>query len=94
MTEVVYRTLDAGRRRAWARRQVRPGADSSAAAGTFRSERTFASALPASARADVYSRGRVRTCSDAADSVLAGDVDGIRIRRGPTAPTRTGSTIR
>jgi hypothetical protein len=46
-TEVVHRTLDAGRRRAWARRQVQPGDVALLPRDTL-AERTFASTLPAS----------------------------------------------
>src|SRR6478672_8587785 len=70
LTEVSYRALDAGRRRAWARRQVRPGATPPLPPGLSR-ERSFVSSLPASARARV-SPEAASALALAADSVLAG----------------------
>lgn len=69
-TEVVHRTLDATRRRVWARRQVRPG-EAAALPRDVRLERIFASPLPASARAGV-APDAVSALVRAADTVLAG----------------------
>ena len=68
LTEVAYRTLDVGRRRIWARRQVRPGEAPALPPGVLR-DRAFVSPLPASARASVP--------PDAASALVAG------CRRGP-----------
>jgi hypothetical protein len=70
MTEVPYRALDTGRRRAWARRQVRPGATPPLPPGLSR-ERSFLSSLPASARTRVPPEA-ASALARAADSVLAG----------------------
>ncbi len=70
MTEVAYRTLDVGRRRAWARRQVRPGEAPPPPPGVLR-ERPFVSPLPASARATV-APDAASALVRAADKVLAG----------------------
>jgi hypothetical protein len=48
-TEIFYRTVDAARRRIWARRQIHPG-DVVALPPDVRKERVFASPLPAFAR--------------------------------------------
>jgi Heparinase II/III-like protein/Heparinase II/III N-terminus len=69
-TEVVHRTLDAGRRRAWARRQVQPGDVASLPRDTL-AERTFASVLPASASTGVDPEAAASLIR-AADAVLAG----------------------
>jgi hypothetical protein len=69
-TEVAYRTLDVGRRQAWARRQVRPGEAPPLPPGVL-PERPFSSPLPASARASVPpDAASALVC--AADTVLAG----------------------
>jgi hypothetical protein len=70
VTEVAYRTLDVGRRRAWARRQVRPREVAPQQAGVA-AERAFSSLLPASARAGI-APDAVSALIGAADSVLAG----------------------
>jgi Heparinase II/III-like protein/Heparinase II/III N-terminus len=69
-TEVVYRSMDAGRRRIWARRQVRPGEASALPADT-RKERAFASPLPTSARVGVDPDAAAALVR-AADTVLDG----------------------
>jgi Heparinase II/III-like protein/Heparinase II/III N-terminus len=69
-TEVVHRTLDAGRRRAWARRQVQPGDAASLPRDTL-AERAFASTLPASASTGVDPEAAAALIR-AADTVLAG----------------------
>ena len=68
--EVVHRTLDAGRRRAWARRQVQPGDAASLARDTL-AERAFASTLPASASTKVDPEAAAALIR-AADTILAG----------------------
>lgn len=68
--EVVHRSLDAGRRSLWARRQVQPGAAAALPRG-IRQERAFPSPLPVSARAEVapdLASGLVAS----ADKILAG----------------------
>ncbi len=70
VAEVAYRVLDVGRRRAWARRQVRPGAAPPPPPGVHR-ERAFGSPLPASARAQVTPEA-ASALVRAADTVLAG----------------------
>ncbi len=69
-TEVVHRTLDAGRRRTWARRQVQPGDVASLPRDTL-AERAFASVLPAAASTGV-DREAAAALIRAADTVLAG----------------------
>jgi hypothetical protein len=69
-TEVLYRTLDVGRRAIWAGRQVRPGAEAALPRGT-RQDRAFTSPLPESARADVTA-DLASTVVRAAEMVLAG----------------------
>ncbi len=83
LTEVVFRTLDAGRRRVWVRRQVKPGAAAPLPRHT-RQERSFAAPLPTAARADVDTEaasGLVR----AADRVLAGTWTVLGARRADSA---------
>jgi hypothetical protein len=70
VSEVAYRTLDAGRRRIWAGRQVRPG-DATALPRDARRERAFVSPLPASARFGVAPEDTSAVLR-AADAVLAG----------------------
>ncbi|MGH8835453.1 MAG: heparinase II/III family protein, partial [Actinomycetes bacterium] len=70
VTEVAYRTLDVGRRRTWARRQVRPGEVAPLPAGVA-ADRAFSSPLPAPARAGVAPHA-ASALVRAADSVLAG----------------------
>jgi Heparinase II/III-like protein/Heparinase II/III N-terminus len=69
-TEVVHRSLDAGRRRAWARRQVQPG-DATPLPRDTLAERTFESVLPAAAGTGVDPEA-VAALIQAADTVLAG----------------------
>jgi Heparinase II/III-like protein/Heparinase II/III N-terminus len=69
-TEVVHRTLDAGRRRTWARRQVQPG-DPASLPGDTLAERAFASVLPAAASTGVDGEAAAALIR-AADTVLAG----------------------
>jgi hypothetical protein len=71
VSEVAYRTLDTGRRWAWARRQVLPGDATALPRGT-RQERTFSSPLPASARASVNADAASALVA-AAEKVLAGE---------------------
>jgi len=70
LTEVAYRTLDAGRRWSWARRQVQPGESAALPRGT-QHERSFSSPLPASTRASVPSEA-ASALVQSADKVLAG----------------------
>ena len=90
LTEVVYRAVDAGRRRAWARRQVRPGATPAAAAGAAGRARVRLAAA-ASARARVSTRGRMPRWSRPPTRSWPGTWTVFGVRRAPTAPTRTGS---
>jgi hypothetical protein len=69
-TEVVCRAFDAGRRRAWARRQVRVGAIPPPPTGV-QPERGFISPLPVSARAEVPAEA-ASALVRAADTVLCG----------------------
>jgi Heparinase II/III-like protein/Heparinase II/III N-terminus len=69
-TEVVYRALDAGRRRVWARRQVQPG-EAATLPPDIRHDRGFTSPLPATARA-AMDPNAVAAVVRAAESVLAG----------------------
>jgi hypothetical protein len=69
-SEVAYRTIDAGRRRIWARRQVQPG-DAAGLPWDTRKERAFTAPLPATARAGV-APDAAPALIRAADSVLAG----------------------
>jgi Heparinase II/III-like protein/Heparinase II/III N-terminus len=69
-TEVIYRALDAGRRRSWIRRQVRPGQTHPLPPDVL-PERTFESSLPAAARAKV-APDAASTLIGAADTILAG----------------------
>ena len=69
-TEVVHRTLDAGRRRVWARRQIQPG-DATSLPRDILAERAFASTLPGSASTGVDPEAAVALVR-AADTVLAG----------------------
>lgn len=69
-TETLYRTLDAARRRVWARRQVQPG-EMPALPRDAHHDRSFGSLLPASARADI-DPDAVSALVDAADSILDG----------------------
>jgi hypothetical protein len=70
VTEVAHRALDVGRRRAWAGRQVRPGATVLLPAGV-QPERAFSSPLPASARTKVAPEA-ASALVRAADAVLGG----------------------
>jgi Heparinase II/III-like protein/Heparinase II/III N-terminus len=69
-TEVVYRSMDAGRRRVWARRQVRPG-EAIALPPDTRMQRAFASPLPTSSRVGVDPDAAAALVR-AADTVLDG----------------------
>ena len=82
-TEVAYRSLDAGRRRLWARRQVQPGTVVALPRGT-EPERSFATPLPISARAAItpdLASGLIA----AADRVLAGTWTTLGVRRADSA---------
>jgi Heparinase II/III-like protein/Heparinase II/III N-terminus len=70
VAEVAYRTLDAGRRRSWAGRQVQPG-EATALPLDVRHERAFVSSLPAAARIGVAPEDASAVVR-AADAVLAG----------------------
>ena len=83
VTEVAFRAADAGRRRAWSRRQVRPGASWPVPAGV-RPERCFVAALPASARAQVPAEAATALLR-AADAVLAGTWTVFGTRRDDSA---------
>ena len=69
-TETLYRTLDAGRRRLWARRQIQPG-ETPGLPPDAHSDRSFGYSLPASARAGVTADA-ASALIRAADSVLDG----------------------
>ena len=69
-TEVFYRSLDAGRRRVWAHRQVRPGEAVGLPPDT-QLDRNFVSPLPASARPNVDPDAAAALIR-AADAVLNG----------------------
>ena len=69
-TEVAYRTLDGGRRRVWARRQVQPG-ETAALPRDTQHQRVFASRLPGSASDNVDPDASAALIK-AADAVLAG----------------------
>ena len=69
--EVLMRSVDHGRRRLWARRQVRPGTEPTFPA-TARTDRTFGPALPPAARAAVAEQAAGRVVA-AADRVLSGE---------------------
>ncbi len=82
-TEVLYRTVDAGRRRLWARRQILPGDTATLPRDTL-SERAFGPTLPESTSlgvpADVAS-----SVVRAADTVLAGTWNVLGNRRTDSA---------
>jgi hypothetical protein len=82
-TEVVYRSLDYGRRRAWARRQVRPGEAVILPPDTVK-ERAFSSPLPPSVRADVDSESAAALVR-AAETVLDGTWTVLGVRRTDSA---------
>lgn len=69
-TEMFYRSLDAGRRRIWARRQVQPG-DAIAVPSDTLMDRDFVTPLPASARSNVNADAAAAVIR-AADAVLNG----------------------
>jgi hypothetical protein len=81
--EVTYRVRDEMRRRNWARRQVRPGDAPPLPAGVLR-VRTFDSALPPNARADVPAAA-VAAVVAAADRVLDGTWTVLGVRRPDSA---------
>jgi hypothetical protein len=83
VTEVGHRALDAGRRRAWASRQVRVGVSPPPAPGVQR-ERGFLSPLPVSARASVPAEASAALVR-AADAVLAGTWTVFGTRRADSA---------
>jgi hypothetical protein len=70
VSEVLYRALDVGRRRAWARRQVSLGATPPPRPGAL-PERAFVSPVPVSARARIPAEA-ASALVRAADAVLAG----------------------
>ena len=82
-SEVVFRTLDAGRRRIWMRRQVKPGAAAPLPRHTLQ-ERGFASPLPTSARSEVDPEA-ASALVRAADTVLAGTWTVLGTRRTDSA---------
>ncbi len=82
-TEVMYRMLDAGRRRVWSRRQVQPG-EGIALPPDVRSERLFVSQLPTSARSDVDPEAAAGLIQ-AAEAVLAGTWTALGTSRGDSA---------
>jgi Heparinase II/III-like protein/Heparinase II/III N-terminus len=83
LAEVFYRSLDAGRRRIWAKRQVQPG-EIVALPSDTRSDRSFASLLPASARAAV-DPDAASALVKAADAVLDGTWTVLGHRRADSA---------
>ena len=82
-TEVAYRTLDAARRRAWARRQVRPGHTPPLLPDAL-PERAFDSSLPGEARNTVTPHAAA-ALTGAADKVLAGTWTVLGIPRSDSA---------
>jgi Heparinase II/III-like protein/Heparinase II/III N-terminus len=82
-TEVVYRTLDSGRRRIWARRQVEHGQPVTLPRDT-RNERTFRSLLPPLAR-DRVAENTAFAVVQAADRVLAGTWTVLCVTRADSA---------
>ena len=82
-TEVVYRTLDSGRRRIWARRQVEPGQPVTLPRDT-RKERAFGSLLPPLAR-DRVAADTAFAVVKAADRVLAGTWTVLGVTRADSA---------
>ncbi len=92
LTEVVYRTLDAGRRRTWARRQVQPG--EAVPLPTRHPERPRASAQRCLRRpAPMWIRKRCPHCSRLPTRCWPGRGP-CWVRRRADSATRTGSTIR
>lgn len=83
LTEVVYRTLDAGRRQAWTRRQVQPGEAATLPSDT-RGDRRFDLPLPAEARLGVDPQAAAALIR-AADSVLTGAWTVLGTRRTDSA---------
>jgi hypothetical protein len=83
VTEVVHRLLDEGRRRAWARRQVRPG-DVPPLPAKVATERAFGSPLPADARCQVPADA-VAAVVSAADRVFRGTWTVFGARRADSA---------
>ena len=83
LTEVVYRTLDAGRRRVWVRRQVQPG-EAATLPSDARRDRSFDSRLPAKARVGVDPDAATALVR-AADSILAGTWTVLGTRRTDSA---------
>jgi len=81
--EVVHRVRDKARRRRWARRRVRPGDAAPLSAGVF-PQRTFESALPSNACADVPADA-VADVVSAADRVLDGTWTVFGVRRSDSA---------
>jgi hypothetical protein len=82
-TEVFYRSLDAGRRRIWAHRQVRPG-DVVALPSDTRTDREFLSPVPASTRAGL-DPDAASPVIRAADAVLNGSWTVLGARRADSA---------
>ena len=82
-SEVLYRALDVGRRRAWSRRQVPLGATPPSPPGAL-PERAFLSPLPASAREQVPAKA-ASALIGAADAVLAGTWTVFGTRRADSA---------
>ena len=82
-TEVVYRTVDSGRRRVWARRQVEPGQAVTLPRDT-RKERTFGSLLPLSAR-DRVATDTASAVVQAADRILTGTWTVLGVTRADSA---------
>jgi Heparinase II/III-like protein/Heparinase II/III N-terminus len=83
LAEVLYRSLDAGRHRIWAKRQVQPD-EAVALPSDIRSDRHFASLLPASARAAV-DPDAASALVKAADAVLDGTWTVLGNRRADSA---------
>jgi hypothetical protein len=83
LNEVVYRTLDAGRRRIWIRRQVQPGEAARLPSDT-RCDRGFDSPLPAKAR-DTVDPDAAAALIRAANSILAGTWTVLGTRRTDSA---------
>jgi Heparinase II/III-like protein/Heparinase II/III N-terminus len=83
LTEVVYRTLDAGRRRVWVRRQVQPG-EAAIVPPDTRGDRSFDSPLPAKARIGV-DLDAAAALVRAADSILDGTWTVLGTRRTDSA---------
>ncbi len=81
--EVLFRTQDAGRRRVWARRQIRPGGRPAPAEGVL-PDRSFPAILPVGT-VDRVPPAAAAAVIAAADRVLAGEWTVLGVRRSDSA---------